>query len=68
MRVGLNKRKTESGKRKTIVFRLERENGTDAAEREQSLLADFAEPQGRKACAAGLKRKTFYSYNYETFN
>jgi hypothetical protein len=38
---------------------LECENGTDAAEREQRLLADFAEPQGRKACAAGLKRKTF---------
>jgi len=36
---------------------LECENGTDAAEREQRLLADFAEPQGRKACAAGLKRK-----------
>ena len=34
------------------------ENGTDAAEREQRLLADFAEPQGRKACVAGLKRKT----------
>ena len=33
------------------------ENGTDAAEREQRLLADFAEPQGRKAHAVGLKRK-----------
>ena len=33
------------------------ENGTDAAEREQRLLADFAEPQGGKAHAVGLKRK-----------
>ncbi|MBO4936335.1 MAG: ABC transporter substrate-binding protein [Alistipes sp.] len=41
---------TENGKRKA-------ENGPDAAEREQRELARFAEPQGRKACVAGLKRK-----------
>ena len=33
------------------------ESGTDDAEREQRLLADFAEPRGGKACVAGLKRK-----------
>ena len=34
------------------------ENGTDAAEREQKVLAHFAEPQGGKDGKAGLKRKT----------
>ena len=41
----------ENGNRKT-------ENGTDATEREQRVLAHYAEPQGGKACKAGLKRKT----------
>ena len=36
----------------------ETENETDAAEREQRVLAHFAEQQGGKACKAGLKRKT----------
>ena len=43
-----------------INMRIWRDNGTDAAEREQRLLADFAEPQGRKACVAGLKRRAEY--------
>jgi hypothetical protein len=30
-------------------------NGTDDAEREQRVLAHYAEPQGGKACEAGLK-------------
>ena len=29
-------------------------NGTDAAEREQSVLAHYAESRGGKACGAGL--------------
>jgi nucleoid DNA-binding protein len=33
------------------------ERRTDAAEREQRVLAHFAEPQGGKACEAGLKTK-----------
>ena len=41
-----------------MSYKRKTENGTDAAEREQRLLADFAEPQGRKACVAGLKLKT----------
>ena len=49
---------TESGKRKTENEEKRTENGPDAAEREQRELARFAEPQGRKACVAGLKRKT----------
>ena len=32
-------------------------NGTDAAEREQRVLAHYAEPQGGKALEEGLKRK-----------
>ena len=35
------------------------ENTTDAAERGQRVLAHFAEPQGGKACEAGL---TYLSY------
>ena len=46
---------TESGKLKT-------ENGTDDAEREQRVLAHYAEPQGGKACKAGLIE------NYKTAN
>ena len=59
------KRKTENGKRKTFSFRLERESGTDAAEREQSLLADYALREGGKAHAVGLKRKTFFDLRVE---
>ena len=43
------------------------ENGTDAAEREQSVLAHYAESQGGKACEAGLKRKT-ENENFSTLN
>ena len=50
---------TESGKRKT-------ESGTDDAEREQRALAHYAEPQGGKACEAGLKRKTENEHNTST--
>ncbi len=53
--------KTENGKRKTenFCFSFGAKSGTDAAEREQRVLAHYAEPQGGKACEAGLKRKTF---------
>ena len=34
------------------------ESVTDDAEREQRVLAHYAEPQGGKACEAGLKLKT----------
>ena len=43
------------------------ENETDAAEREQSVLAYYAESQGGKACEAGLKRKT-ENENLSTLN
>ena len=54
-------KKTENGKRKAenFCFSFGAKSGTDAAEREQRLLAHYAEPQGGKACEAGLKRKTF---------
>ena len=33
------------------------QRATDAAEREQRMLAYYAEPRGGKACEAGLKSK-----------
>ena len=42
------------------------ESGTDDAEREQRVLAHYAEPQGGKACEAGLKRKTENEHNTST--
>ena len=46
------------GRRKGRLPFFQTENGTDDAEREQRVLARSAEPQGGKACKAGLKRKT----------
>jgi hypothetical protein len=54
-----NKLKTESGKRKTFVFRLERESGSDERSNGERLLAGYLLQGGAKACEAGLKRKTF---------
>ena len=42
------------------------ESVTDDAEREQRVLAHYAEPQGGKACEAGLKRKTENEHNTST--
>ena len=39
------------------ILKTKDERRTDAAEREQRVLAHFAEPQGGKACKAGLKTK-----------
>ena len=57
-------KKTENGKRKAenfLIFRfsLGEENGALRLSREQRVLAHYAEAEQRKACRAGLKRKTF---------
>ena len=48
----------ESGKRKTFVFRLERDSGSDERSNGERLLAGYLLQGGAKACEAGLKRKT----------
>jgi len=48
--------KAKSGK--LLVFRLERESGSDERSNGERLLAGYLLQGGAKACAAGLKRKT----------
>ena len=57
MRVENGKRRTENGK--LLVFRLERESGTDERSNGERLRVASLLQGGGKAHAVGLKRKTF---------